>query len=195
MLMIRKRQSGFTIVELLIVVVVIAILAAISSVAYSSLQRRALVSVAKSDLENIGKQMQLFHAENGVYPGTMQTPKDDLANVMKAAGVYEATRFTDSAAWSAGERPPKRFVFCTPEGDTQRFAVVADIPLLSDSFDAVGTTTYYVDQTGSVKEMIFTESYPGAISRSLCVTATGSNPAVWGAWTAWSNSVPSSWAP
>lgn len=190
-----KERLGFTIVELLIVVVVIAILAAISAVAYSGIQKRALISTAKSDLANIGKQMQLFHAEKGVYPSTMQTPRDDLAKIMKAAGVYEATRYTDPDEWDAGGRPEKRFAFCTPEGDVQRFAVVVDIPILANSFDSVGTTTYYVDQTGSVKEMVFTESYPGNIGRSLCVTATGSNPASWGTWHIWSNSIPSSWSP
>lgn len=189
------RRRGFTIVELLIVIVVIAILAAVSTIAYAGVQKRARVSVVKSDLAAIGKQMQLFHAEHGEYPSTMQTPKDDLASVLKAAGAYEATRFTDSEAWAAGERPEKRFAFCTPEGDTQRFAVVADAPILADSFDLVGETTYYVDQTGSVKEMVFEESVPGMIARSLCATATGSNPDTWGVWTIWSNSVPSSWSP
>lgn len=190
-----RKAAGFTIVELLVVIIVIAILATISTVAYGGLQKRAQISVAKSDLAAIGKQMQLFHAEHGEYPSTMQTPKDDLASVLKAAGAYEATRFTDSEAWAAGERPEKRFAFCTPEGDTQRFAVVADAPILADSFDLVGETTYYVDQTGSVKEMVFEESVPGMIARSLCATATGSNPDTWGVWTIWSNSVPSSWSP
>lgn len=44
----NKKQSGFTIVELLIVVVVIAILAAISIVAYNGITERARTSAAKS---------------------------------------------------------------------------------------------------------------------------------------------------
>ena len=190
-----KYRPGFTIVELLIVIVVIAILAAISGFAYTGFQKRAQVSIAQSDLANIAKQMELFYVDHGEYPSTMQVPKDDLANVLKASGLYESTRLADSAAWAAGERPEKRFAFCTPDGDTQRYAVVVDYPILADTFDLVGSTTYYVDHTGSVKEMIFTESYPGIIARSMCANATGSNPAEWGAWTIWSNSVPSSWSP
>lgn len=41
MLITHRRQKGFTIVELLIVIVVIAILAAISVVAYTGVQGRA----------------------------------------------------------------------------------------------------------------------------------------------------------
>ncbi len=187
-------RSGFTIVELLIVIVVIAILASIAVVAFSGIQKRAKVSAAKADLANIGKQMQLYYADHGRYPSTLQVPRTDIANILKAAGLYEVTRASSQEAWAAGERPAKRFVFCTPEGDTQRYAVVVDFPILADTFEMVGETTYFIDHTGVIQEMIFTESYPGIIARSLCVNATGVNPDVWEMWTIWSNSVPEPWA-
>lgn len=59
---------GFTIVELLIVIVVIAILAAISIVAYTGLQNRAHGSAVQSDISNFAKKIQLYHAVHGVYP-------------------------------------------------------------------------------------------------------------------------------
>ena len=49
------RQKGFTIVELLIVIVVIAILAAITVVAYNGIQERARQSKITSDLQMINK--------------------------------------------------------------------------------------------------------------------------------------------
>jgi prepilin-type N-terminal cleavage/methylation domain-containing protein len=52
-------RRGFTIVELLIVIVVIAILAAISVAAYSSVQSRTKDSVRRSDLAQIAKAMKL----------------------------------------------------------------------------------------------------------------------------------------
>ncbi len=64
----RQGRPGFTIVELLIVIVVIAILAAITIVAYNGVQQQANVSKSLSDLSNINKLIQLYHAENGVYP-------------------------------------------------------------------------------------------------------------------------------
>lgn len=65
------RQKGFTIVELLIVIVVIAILAAITVVAYNGIQGRANVSKSQSDLRSMQKLLELYKADNGVYPNTI----------------------------------------------------------------------------------------------------------------------------
>lgn len=63
-----KTKSGFTIVELLIVIVVIAILAAISIVAYNGIQNRANNNARASTVATYVKAMQLYAAENGEYP-------------------------------------------------------------------------------------------------------------------------------
>ena len=51
----RKTTNGFTIVELLIVIVVIAVLAAITIVAYNGIQARANQSKMQADLSQIKK--------------------------------------------------------------------------------------------------------------------------------------------
>lgn len=61
-------KNGFTIVELLIVIVVIGILAAVSLVAFSSLQNKAKSASLTSDLAQAAKQMQLARAESGTFP-------------------------------------------------------------------------------------------------------------------------------
>lgn len=66
----RNTRPGFTIVELLIVIVVIAILAAITIVAYNGIQQRARDSQRKSDIATIIKALELYYAENGSYPNS-----------------------------------------------------------------------------------------------------------------------------
>ena len=55
----RKNTSGFTIVELLIVVVVIAILAAISIAGYNGIQARSRDGQRKQDIATIKKALEL----------------------------------------------------------------------------------------------------------------------------------------
>lgn len=63
-----QKQTGFTLVELLIVIVVIAILAAISVVAYNGIQERARDSQRTSDVSNITKALEMYYLDNGRYP-------------------------------------------------------------------------------------------------------------------------------
>lgn len=71
----RASQKGFTIVELLIVIVVIGILAAIVIVAYNGVQNRARVAALQSDLTNAKKQFLYTQADTGIYPTDTSTLK------------------------------------------------------------------------------------------------------------------------
>ena len=56
----EKNTSGFTIVELLIVIVVIAILATISVVAYTGVQNRTYNSSVLHDLSSVSRKMDVY---------------------------------------------------------------------------------------------------------------------------------------
>lgn len=66
-----RQQTGFTIVELLIVIVVIGILAAITLVAYSNVQLSAKDNARKQGIASIKKSLLLYQVENG---GVQATP-------------------------------------------------------------------------------------------------------------------------
>lgn len=90
------RQRGFTIVELLIVIVVIAILAAITIVAYNGIQNRAADTAIKSDLRNIANKLAVFNVDNSRYPTAAQLDSLDfkLANANYAISPTTVMNFT-----------------------------------------------------------------------------------------------------
>lgn len=67
----QLKSRGFTIVELLIVIVVIAILAAITIVAYNGIQNRARTSASASASETTQKKAEAANAVAGSYPTTI----------------------------------------------------------------------------------------------------------------------------
>lgn len=63
-----KSRAGFTIVELLIVIVVIAILAGITLLAFNGVRERAQDAALKAELKNASTNIELYKAETGNYP-------------------------------------------------------------------------------------------------------------------------------
>lgn len=64
----NKNINGFTVVELLVVIVVIGILAGITIISYSQIRINALSSQRASDMEKITKALEMYRVKNGAYP-------------------------------------------------------------------------------------------------------------------------------
>ena len=115
-------RAGFTIVELLIVIVIIAVLAAITTVAYNGLQQRAVQSALSSQLANVSRLVKLEQAKTGQLPTslaalndgagvpvtgdiTLAYTADIAANTFCMTGIHKETtvyRTTESGALTAG---------------------------------------------------------------------------------------------
>ncbi|MGI9278880.1 MAG: type II secretion system major pseudopilin GspG [Endozoicomonas sp.] len=66
------RQKGFTLIEIMVVVVILGVLAAMVAPKILSRPDQAKVTVASSDIETIAQALELFRLDNGFYPTTDQ---------------------------------------------------------------------------------------------------------------------------
>ena len=65
---INNKQSGFTIIELLIVIVVIGILAGLVLTTFNGIQQKARDTERQTDIKAIHAQVEAFWAQKGYYP-------------------------------------------------------------------------------------------------------------------------------
>jgi prepilin-type N-terminal cleavage/methylation domain-containing protein len=94
--MTKRLNTGFTIVELLIVIVVIGILAAITIVAYRGIQDRARTTTVTSALSQAARKLATYQADN---PDAYPADKTELATlgVKDTESVtYQYTRTTST---------------------------------------------------------------------------------------------------
>jgi prepilin-type N-terminal cleavage/methylation domain-containing protein len=104
-----KKTGGFTIVELLVVIVIIAILVSISLVAYGGISQRAVVASLQSDLSNASTALKSFQAEKGSYPTTISvdcsaSPDSNTNKCLKVSGDnvmvgYSANKNTNASSY------------------------------------------------------------------------------------------------
>jgi prepilin-type N-terminal cleavage/methylation domain-containing protein len=68
MISLKNKQSGFTIVELLIVIVVIGILAALVVTTFNGIQQKGRDTERETDIKAIHGQLEAYYAQNNTYP-------------------------------------------------------------------------------------------------------------------------------
>jgi len=141
------HKSGFTLVELLIVIVIIGILAAISIVSYRGITSSAYDVAVKSDLTNFAKQAEIYYAQNGKYPvgGASQSAAGQ-------ASAGDSNKFTDFSftfsrqahAYGADNGGNPTIIYCTgPISGEDFFRITAK--------SKSGTVFAYESTGGSVK--------------------------------------------
>lgn len=86
----NRRADGFTLIEIMVVVVILGILGALIVPNIIGRPDEARVSAARADIESIGVALDLYRLDNGIYPSTDQG-LDALVN--EPSGFPEARRW------------------------------------------------------------------------------------------------------
>lgn len=162
----RRASHGFTIVELLIVIVVIAILAAISIVAYNGIQERANSSAVQSDLRNLAAKIQ----EAKIYSTDDQYPSANSAGLGSFARATKDSYSTTTAALGYCSNSTDFFV----AGRTKENKMF----VTGSSFGPVKEATF--TWNGNIVQMCTNAGMSGTINNS---TSIWLKPA--GAWQTW----------
>lgn len=95
----QHRQHAFTIVELLIVIVVVAILATVSVVAYSGIRDNALNIAYKSTASEWVSILAIYKAQTGSYPTSNYEYTCLTRQPLAASGTFSAGRCMQGDGW------------------------------------------------------------------------------------------------
>jgi len=112
----RSSEKGFTLLELLVVMTIIGILAAVAIPALRDSPQRAREAALKEDLFTLRSTIDQFHGDKGYYPPDLQTLVTD--GYLRQIPVDPMTKSRDTwvvayeelAAGTEGEAPPEETV-------------------------------------------------------------------------------------
>jgi len=162
-----QKQTGFTIVELLIVIVVVGILAVIIIVSYNGITSKAQETSVKHDMRNIAKQVEIYKLDDGQYPSSTK---------LKELGIKVNKQ-------TYGVNPTGATIFYCVDSTGSVFSIVARVKTstLTKYLSSTGQTSVYTG-SATAPQLCLDSGVPGTTS-TVTYTAFTEN----GAWFDWVN--------
>ncbi|HWV58101.1 MAG TPA: prepilin-type N-terminal cleavage/methylation domain-containing protein [Longimicrobiales bacterium] len=93
---VRPRRAGFTLLELLIIMIIIGILATLGLNRYGRVRERGYVATLQSELRKLTLHQELYHHEHGEY-----TTIEELLDFTRTPGVEIDFTYADNRGWAA----------------------------------------------------------------------------------------------
>ncbi len=111
----KQNQQGFTIIEMLIVVLVIGVLATLVVVTFSGIQMKNRDNKRRNDVEAIAMQLEVYNASHGAYPALAELSSENWVqknlrnlntNHLQAPGSKNADSLSSNASISTYQYVP-----------------------------------------------------------------------------------------
>lgn len=176
-----RPSAGFTIVELLIVIVVIAILAAISTVAYRGIRERARASEVSSALAQAKKKLELYRVDHSTYPTTGSlasagiTTNDGSFQYTSDGATFCLTATSGTVSYSASNTTNPTQGGCAGHGQGG-VAAITNLAM-NPSLETNSNGWSRGDTSGSVSSLSrdTTQGYAGSASAQFTYQTIGTN--------------------
>ncbi len=135
-----KNKKGFTIVELLIVIVVIGILATLVIVTFTGIQQKSRDTQRKTDINAVQSHVEAYYAQTGNYPtlGDLNTAAFRTTN-MKGLDPESLKDPKDTDANIAGTSDATNYGYTVTPANCDNTATMCDAYTLRATLESGGT--------------------------------------------------------